>query len=226
MSTVIEIKGGLGNQLFQYAYGLYLKRRGAEVSYNIRWFDKKVPGRDYLLDQLYFDISLTDKTPTEKGYYEELRFTEPVKDKLMLPHGNIDAVAVHIRRGDTVGHPRYVDLSLDYYKDLINLYQGKEIYVFSDDIPWCKEHLHGYTYIDKDVITSFNLMRSCRVKIIANSTFSWWAAYLSIHKEVLVPDTWRTYTTTYQDKLMYSKWKRYKSRSVQKPYKEACQKSP
>lgn len=187
---IIQLKGGLGNQLFLYAYGLYNKTQGKGVLYNIDWFKKK-PNRDYLLNSLYKGIEITTIFPTHRDYYQDLKYTEPVKEKMMLPHDDVDVIAMHIRRGDKVDNPRYKILTKEYYYNALKLLPEKDIYIFSDDILWCKKHFPGYTYVDLEVLDCFHLMRSCRYKVIANSTFSWWCAYLSNHTEVIVPDYWR-----------------------------------
>jgi hypothetical protein len=72
-------------------------------------------------------------------------------------------------------------------------------FVFSDDIPFCKEHLptdENYVFVDHNGETEahedLRLMSSCRHHIIANSTFSWWGAWLNPNpaKLVLAPDRW------------------------------------
>ena len=61
--------------------------------------------------------------------------------------------------------------------------------VFSDDIPWCRESLgiEDAHYIDLDAYTSLCMMTGCDINVIANSTFSWWGAYLNRHADVYAP---------------------------------------
>ena len=71
-------------------------------------------------------------------------------------------------------------------------------YVFSDDIPWCREHIgrDSMFYVDCNHGTNspydMYLMSICRHNIIANSSFSWWGAWLNQHEEKLVaaPERW------------------------------------
>jgi len=117
-------------------------------------------------------------------------------------------VSVHVRRGDYLGIRRYRGLcQADYYRQAI--VKAKEIagqdahfYFFSDDMTWCKEnlsdlidaqHFHSVDWNRgnesyKDLI----LMSSCRVNIIANSSFSWWSAYLNCRedKAIIAPGKW------------------------------------
>jgi hypothetical protein len=65
-----------------------------------------------------------------------------------------------------------------------------ELFIFSDDLKWCKEHFSG-TFVDLPDYLAFDLMRQFKYHIIANSTFSQWAAHLSPHldKVVIYPET-------------------------------------
>jgi hypothetical protein len=102
------------------------------------------------------------------------------------------AVCVHVRRGDYLT-PKGQFLGFvgtDYYERAIALLKTKidapHFYVFSDDIDWCKQSLRfdsPHTFVEtgengEDTTEQdFQLMTLCRHFIIANSTFSWWAAW-------------------------------------------------
>lgn len=111
---------------------------------------------------------------------------------------NTNCTSIHIRRGDYLKlsnhHPTQ---NLDYYNDAINLVINKtdNFIIFSDDIDWCKKNLKldKAIYIDdeKDYIELY-LMSLCKNNIIANSSFSWWGAWLNdnINKTVIGPKNW------------------------------------
>lgn len=128
-----------------------------------------------------------------------------------------NSVSIHIRRGDYVD-----DLSAfkiyggicdkEYYEKAIKIIQDKvhnpKFYVFSNDINWVKSNLtiNNCIYIDwnKD-INSYKdliLMSNCKHNIIANSTFSWWGAWLNSNddKIVVMPKKWTNYV---DNKLVY-----------------------
>ncbi len=99
------------------------------------------------------------------------------------------SVALHIRRGDYLAKISLEVLGLmpvEYYHSAIRIIDEKvtnpAYYVFSDDINWAKENLHlpNATYVSGEISTThfedFYLMSQCRHNIIANSSFSWWAA--------------------------------------------------
>ena len=118
---------------------------------------------------------------------------------------NTASVSLHVRRGDYVQNTHTNSVhgicDLEYYQKAI-AYISKNIdsptfYIFSDDINWCKdnfEFLENKVYIDdtKSAFDDFELMKSCRHNIIANSTFSWWGAWLNRNKDKIVisPAIW------------------------------------
>jgi hypothetical protein len=73
---------------------------------------------------------------------------------------------------------------------------NSHIFIFSDDIDWCKENLnikYDHTFIENtEPIEDIRLMTSCNHNVIANSTFSWWGAWLNTNpsKIVIAPKKW------------------------------------
>lgn len=123
--------------------------------------------------------------------------------------------ALHIRRGDYVGSLKFPTLPNHYYqqavKTVLDEYPTTEILVFSDDIHWCRENADvigltdvRHAFIEGHVrpipprerigepadVYDLFLMVSCDAHIIANSTFSWWGAYLSEQDFVIYPSLW------------------------------------
>lgn len=118
-----------------------------------------------------------------------------------------NSVSLHIRRGDYVNNPHTAQYhgvcSLDYYKDAVAHVAGHlaapHFFVFSDDHTWVIENFnigHQYTLVDVNGpdrgIWDMALMKRCRHHIIANSSFSWWGAWLnpSQKKIVVTPKHW------------------------------------
>lgn len=120
---------------------------------------------------------------------------------------DVTAVAVHVRRGDYISNPQsnfvHGTCSLEYYTAAANIMRARlgdpKFFVFSDDPDWAEQHLRleGPTEIvrinqggaDSEDI---RLMAACEHFIIANSSFSWWAAWLGVHPEkvVVAPKRW------------------------------------
>lgn len=121
---------------------------------------------------------------------------------------SVKFVSIHVRRGDFLSSKLYRGLcGKEYYMTAIQ--KAKEIVgddahfvFFSNDIPWCKENLTSmvkegnYTFATNNIgANSYKdmiLMSACRVNIIANSSFSWWGAYLNQRndKVVIAPEKW------------------------------------
>lgn len=117
-----------------------------------------------------------------------------------------NSVAVHVRRGDFI-KPELADSrmlydSLSYYYEAFSIIsesvEKPVFYIFSDDIQWAKENFKGYNFVfvshnkgAKSYLDMY-LMSLCKHFIIANSTFSWWPAWLADNpkKQVIMPKLW------------------------------------
>lgn len=130
-------------------------------------------------------------------YVQDEQFFADHKDKIRSIYGSgvghLDQVGIHVRRGDYVRNPFYVDLmETDYYERAMQEFPNSEFIVFSDDIEWCKrqEIFRDCEFSEGDEITDLNRLASCRGIIMANSSFSWWASYLSTDSKVIAPKAW------------------------------------
>lgn len=118
-----------------------------------------------------------------------------------------NSVSLHVRRGDYVSNKSAAKnhglCSLDYYREAVALVQSKlsnpRFFVFSDDPAWSKENLplpdDSVFVTHNDSETAFQdlrLMSMCHHQVIANSSFSWWGAWLNSHvgKIVIAPRQW------------------------------------
>lgn len=120
---------------------------------------------------------------------------------------NSEAICVHVRRGDYVTSKQAAEThglcDLEYYRHGIGLVtkglEDPHCYVFSDDPGWVREHFNAgisTTIVDvngpDDAHQDLWLMAACQRFVIANSSLSWWGAYLSNASEkiVVAPKTW------------------------------------
>lgn len=123
------------------------------------------------------------------------------------------SVCIHIRRGDFVKLKKHFVCTPKYYHDSIKIIQEKVInarfFVFSDDMSWVKDNIilpENTIYVEgvsNDCIEMY-LMSLCENFIISNSSFSWWAQYLSDAKIIIAPERW--YSTNEQCELYSDKW--------------------
>lgn len=115
----------------------------------------------------------------------------PIVQALLARSIDASYISVHVRRGDYVGHSVHPVQPVSYYKSAWQLICARtqtddhHAVVFSDDIEWCRNELQlgskSTTYVDflAHDYEELQLMALCDHHIIANSTFSWWGAYLN-----------------------------------------------
>lgn len=117
------------------------------------------------------------------------KILEESKNKMSSIKYTDKTISIHVRRGDYLlpQNSFYTQLDFEYYSkalDNIKNLSDYQILIFSNDIDWCKKNLNtlhtNITYVDgnSDYI-DLCLMSLCDHNIIANSSFSWWAAYLN-----------------------------------------------
>lgn len=164
-----KISGRLGNQMFQIAYLYALTKKGV------------IPDI-YVQDPSHFEFCKDD---IKRMFGDNI-----IKED--------DYVGIHVRRGDYVNNPFYVDLmKTDYYKKAMAEFPDNTTFiVVSDDVKWCSEQPifkdNNCKYsLYQDELKDLNLMAGCKGLIIANSSYSWWAGYLNKGK-VVAPKAWYT----------------------------------
>ena len=152
----------------------------------------------------------------EKQIRKDFTFKDEIKDECDdLIKQFTNPIALHIRRGDFVwNNKNHPPLSLDYYKSALELFDSdREVIIFSDDTEWCKEQ---ELFVDDrfavaeggDQFYDMCLMSMCDDFIIANSTFSWWGAWLGNRGKVIAPKKWFGETLGHDTKDLYCKgWK-------------------
>lgn len=133
-------------------------------------------------------------------------FTDKANRELSTQLIECNSLSCHIRRGDYLNDPAWGVCTTKYYREAIKRALNENnidmICVFSDDISWCRKNLDIFfpnvdkKYVDwnkgKDSYKDMQLMTLCRHNIIANSSFSWWGAWLGQQKDKVVyaPSIW------------------------------------
>lgn len=136
---------------------------------------------------------------------KEFKFPElPNELKILQAEINeSNSVSIHVRRTDYITQSSHNILLPNYYESAIkkfkNLTDNTKFYVFSDDIDWCRSNLDIFSldiqFISNSHLpawTDMALMSLCKHNIIANSTFSWWSAWLNANEKkiVIAPKKW------------------------------------
>ena len=164
---------------------------------------------------------LNEKEGVFEGFFQRTQYVEPIREQLLkdfTPINEINlenkkvleqilstnSVSLHVRRGDYVKLQHIHGLcDILYYEKSIEFISKKiknpHFFLFSDDIEWVKENLKiNYPYTIVDINNGDKspwdmwLMKHCKHNIIANSSFSWWGAWLNENSEkiVIAPQNW------------------------------------
>lgn len=232
---IVQLTGGLGNTLFQYAFGLGVKiKTGRQLG-----FCWQRATRDYTLDRyvniqlvtnpsgpsynersICFDEGVYHPAAAEyyfRGYWQTERYFSGLMewlrcnirlrthiDREWLVLGEkmaaTNSVFIHVRRGDYL-KPQNIAahglLPLEYYSTAMAIVRRQipdlHFYAFSDDPEWCLNNLPDATVLPTpNADVDLYLMRHCQHGIIANSSFSWWAAWLGPDSTgmVIAPSKW------------------------------------
>lgn len=153
----------------------------------------------YFQSYKYFQ-EIEDKVKKEFLFKEAIFTSSYEKINSLIDHKNgyDELVAIHVRRGDYIALPGFQECSAEYYQSAINKFDDAnyKFVIFSDDIEWCKstfgEDESLYYSEGQNEYVDMCMMSMCDHFIIANSSFSWWAAYLgqNTDKRVIAPLLW------------------------------------
>jgi hypothetical protein len=163
----------------------------------------------------YKDIDLPQGVSTLSGFFQTEKYFEhcqklvrhhlepkvSVLARLREKYGRLmeNSCSIHVRRGDYLGQQNnYPVLNMEYYRRAMEIVTSKanvEIFlIFSDGMEWCKSNFNGnFHFVEGNLdIEEMFLMSMCSHHIIANSSFSWWGAWLNSNEEkvVVAPSLW------------------------------------
>jgi hypothetical protein len=247
---ISKLQGGLGNQMFQWAYGMSLSVKHnlpfyLDISFYENQFGctprnfslEKFPNLDFKLFKGWDSLHKNFSTPQAKiikddsifreieiqenflyyleGYWGSEKyfsensdiihrclsydnnFIEKIKNSIYKKVFINNVTSLHIRRTDYVTSNGYHPVQpITYYMEALSFIKEYDfLYVFSDDIEWCKKNLQfeNILFVEGlDDLEDMWLMSLCKNNIIANSTFSWWGAWLNrnSNKIVISPSRW------------------------------------
>lgn len=178
-----------------------------------------LPQIKYEVNEPYFHFNSEYFTVPDgcdfKGYFQTEKYFKHIEDELrqllkfksdiqetanaLLPKTTNELVSIHLRRGDYIGLEDFHPVcGPDYYNAASQEFMDKDynFVIFSDDIKYCKSFFgeqENISYINNiDPYVDLCLMSMCNHNIIANSSFSWWAAWLNSNpnKKVIAPQQW------------------------------------
>ena len=219
---IVEVTGGLGNQMFQYALYRKLQLLGKKVKLDLSFYQTKQSLRALELGIFRLplraagkreicrlkgytnDASRVEKALTTRIYRHPYVYKEDLdkgyqevalqKDPVYLSGYWQNELYFKDIRGQLLNDFKFPQ-PMDYIR---NHMENPQFYIFTDDPQWVKQNLYQegmyivrHTDGDPDYVDMF-LMSQCTAHIIANSTFSWWGAWLDPkeNKMVISPDRW------------------------------------
>jgi hypothetical protein len=203
--------GRLGNMLFQIAATIGIATKN-NINYTFppwsysKHFKNPIPQSKINFvthtyaepNSHYSDTILTTKYNWDlKGYFQSWKYFDHCKDLIehyFTPNFDIKGlfgdVAIHVRRGDYLGiqhiHPI---LDMSYYIEAMQHFPDSTFVIFSDDINWCEKNFPQNDCVfmppKTDVYDLFHMSKYPN-QIIANSSFSWWAAWLNKNPKKII----------------------------------------
>ena len=198
----------IGNKflnILKYKLGIKRKHFYEENNFSFNHEVNKITLPVYLLgywqSSTYFS-TISDSLRTDFKFDDENSGIENTS-LLNKIRSSDSSVSIHIRRGDYLS-TTYAVSSVEYYRDAINIIKKNVndpcYYLFSDDPEWVKDNISPL--VEKSILVDWNryenswkdmmLMSNCSHHIIANSSFSWWSAWLgsNSNKLVIAPRKW------------------------------------
>lgn len=196
----IKLKRKIG-LMVQKPLSYYKEKRLSTFNEDIFNYHENIYLDGYWQNEKYFknirqdilnDFTMTGKISKEAtSYLEQIRYN--------------NSISIHIRRGDYLHRTEDESVhglcDINYYKQAIDyiskMVANSSFFIFSDDIKWCKENfdfMKNKIFIDdtKSAFDDLELMKNCKHNIVANSTFSWWGAWLNQNEDkiVIAPKRW------------------------------------
>lgn len=216
--SVFEISGNIASQetVAEYSPSTFLK----QLRRLLPWYKRRrVQESHYHFTSDFFKIP---NNSLIEGYFQSEKYFLEIKENLVKDFSlqielseaaeawkqkieSTSSVSLHIRRGDYVESKEVSNhigaQPLEYYKKAVaeikKSIEDPMFFVFSDDIEWAKEHLEieNVEFVSDSSLQDYEemfLMSKCTHNIIANSSFSWWGAWLNKHSEkmVIAPCVW------------------------------------
>lgn len=198
-----------------------IKKHKTNLLFKILGIKKNLPDIHEAKYNIYEPELLKHKKGIFEGYFQAAQYYTAIRPQLLkdfVPRQkpnkineellkniwSANSISIHVRRGDYIQLQNTHGLcDLDYYKKAVRLIKetvkNPHFFLFSDDIPWVTKNLKidaQFTIVDtnkgREGAWDMWLMKHCQHNIIANSSFSWWSAWLNENpdKIVIAPKQW------------------------------------
>lgn len=228
-NKIVVVKGGLGNQLFQYSFAKFLSQEfNLKISLDVSWFNtqnlRSFELNNFLIksefevinsnrnffnklisyrsENFFTQLLKKEILPPIKffdGYWQDIFFAKYLKYKnfnteKLYKNNQDEYYVIHLRRGDFTTSRVHHTLPNSYYIENLELYRDKKLYILSanenDALQFIEELKINATYLPTNEISAFNLILNASGGISSNSTYCWWAIYLSKSRNWILPYRW------------------------------------
>lgn len=147
----------------------------------------------YFQDVKYFEDNSDD---IKKSFEFKENFFNHAKQCFYSSFGNEEVISLHIRRGDYLNFSQHPTQEIEYYKKALMFFnRNLKVLIFTDDLNWAEQQ--EIFNSDRFFFSRYNntavdlcMQTLCKYHIIANSTYSWWGAWLANSKKVVKPKKW------------------------------------
>jgi len=205
-----------------YGWKSYIQEQGIAFQPEIYKSNASVYLSGYWQSELYF----SEFAEQIRADFTPARALSPTAETWMQRTQAGNSVAVHIRRGDYVTHAPtsavHGALEVRYYQramaEMRRTCADAKFFIFSDDPDFCQTFISGEDFgmVSGNGLENWEeliVMSACRHQIVANSSFSWWAAWLNPNeaKTVIAPNPWFRDPAKKHDDLLPVSWKRIKA---------------
>ena len=201
------VNDGLGNKLRIELFDVF---EIPSIEYGLLETDNVIQESDFSFDEKLFNecpdnsciVGFFQSEKYFKNIKSEIKQDFTFKKEYLESYDEVkglfdNPIALHIRRGDFLfNSENHHNLSLSYYENALKQFDpDRQVVIFSDDTKWCKSQElfsddrflvceTGNSYVD------LCIMSKCSDFIIANSTFSWWGAFLNLNRTICMPSKW------------------------------------
>jgi hypothetical protein len=150
------------------------------------------------------------------GYFQRYEYMDLIKDEfigklkfntsILEKYPEIsNKIFIHIRGGDYLTIPYHNVCNKEYYDKAINHFNS-EFVIFTNDIPYAKTILPNTQIIEENELDTLYLMSKAKGGICANSSFSWWGAYLNSNRKIIIPSKWVNDETFHHETYRVPGW--------------------
>ena len=179
---------------------------------NVQFIDSDRP--TVMEETFYFNEKLFNECSdwiSLQGFFQTEKYFKHIRDELLKDFEFRDEIlkpaqktisywknpiALHIRRTDYITNPNHTALSMNYYEKALSEFdESSDVIIFSDEPQWCMEQklFKSDRFMISEIENNYMdmcLMTLCSGHIIANSSFSWWGAWLAKDNNVIAPKDW------------------------------------